>query len=252
MVTNRLQDHSGTFSCKQATYKCRIQNQYLQLKPEALKVNTIYRSTHQKFLQAIDHMEFHPTLGKPKTGPEVRLKRSSQKSKELKSKSYKVYVKDLTNEDVKILSQIAQLLDKQYLNRTIKVMRKKRFGLASWVMGWGFLQTYRSIKTIKDNIRTLQEQNLLQQDQIIELTHYLNITYGHVSSNRYAITNLQVKMAEVNKTLIAALSDVKFVKYLVAKINYIRIILAKLTLGVMSLEQNMNAIYEYLRVLSSR
>ena len=116
----------------------------------------------------------------------------------------------------------------------------------------GILQTYKSIKTIKDNIRTLQEQNLLQQDQIIELTHYLNITYGHVSSNRYAITNLQLKMAEVNKILIATLSDVKFVKYSVAIINDIRIILAKLTLRVMSLEQNVNAIYEYLRVPSSR
>ena len=81
---------------------------------------------------------------------------------------------------------------------------------------------------------------------------YWLITYGHVSSNRYAITNLQVRMAEVNKTLMAALSDVKFVKYSVAIINDIRIILAKLTLGVMSLEQNVNAIYEYLRVLSSR
>ena len=119
-------------------------------------------------------------------------------------------------------------------------------------MGWEFLQTYRSIKTIKDNIRTLQEQNLLQQDQIIELTHYLNITYGHVSSNRYAITNLQVKMNKVNKILIAALIDVKFVKYSVAIINDIRIILAKLTLEVMSLEQNVNSIYEYLRVLSRR
>ena len=247
-----VKKHFRTFSCKQATYKCRIQNQYLQLKQEALKVNTIYRSTHQKFLRALDHMEFHSTLGKPKTGPEVRLKRSSQKSKEVKSKSYEVYMKDLTDEDVRMLNQGAQLLDIHYLNRTIKVVRRKRFGLASWAMGWGFLQTYRSIKTIKDNIRTLQEQNLLQQDQIIELTHYLNITYGHVSSNRYAITNLQVKMAEVNKTLIAALSDVKFVKYLVAIINDIRIILAKLTLGVMSLEQNVNAIYEYLRVLSSR
>ena len=107
-------------------------------------------------------MEFHPTLGKPKTGAEVRLKRSSQKSKELKSKSYEVYMKDLTNEDVRILDQVAQLLDTHYLNRTIKVVRRKRFGLASWVMGWGFLQTYRSIKTMKDNIRTLQEQNLLQ------------------------------------------------------------------------------------------
>ena len=147
---------------------------------------------------------------------------------------------------------MAQLLDTQYLNKTIKTTRKKRFGLASWIMGWGFLQTYRSIKTIKDNIRTLQEQNLLQQDQMIELNHYLNITYGHVSSNRYAITNLQVRMSEVNKTLIAALRNVKFVKYSVAIINDIRIIFAKLTLGAVSSEHNVNAMYEYLRVLSSR
>ena len=59
-------------------------------------------------------------------------------------------------------------------------------------------------------------------------------------------------MAEVNKTLIVALSDVKFVKYSVAIINDIKIIMAKLTLGVISLEQNVNAIYEYLRVLLSR
>ena len=37
-----------------------------------------------------------------------------------------------------------------------------------------------------------------------------------------------------------------------AIINAIRIILVKLTLGVISLEQNVNAMYEYLRVLSSR
>ena len=97
-------------------------------------------------------MEFHPTLGKPKTGPEVRLKRSSQKSKELKSKTYEVYIKNLTNEDVRMLDQVVQLLDTQYLNKTIKVMRRKRFGLASWVMGWGFLQTYRSIKTVEDTL----------------------------------------------------------------------------------------------------
>ena len=127
--------------------------------------------------------------------------------------------------------------------------RSKRFGLASWIMGWGFLQTYSSIRAIKDNIRSLQEQNLLQQNQRIELSHYLNITYRHVFSNRYAITNLQVRMTEVNKTVIVALSDVKFVKYSVAIINDIRINLAKLTLGVISLDQNVNTIYEYLRVL---
>ena len=60
---------------------------------------------------AIDHKEFHPTLGKPKTGPEVRLKRSSQKSEELKSETYEVYIEDLTNEDVRMLNQVVQLLD---------------------------------------------------------------------------------------------------------------------------------------------
>ena len=54
-----VNNHFGTFNCRQATYKYRIQNQYLQLKREALKVNVIYRSTHQKSLRAIDHMEFH-------------------------------------------------------------------------------------------------------------------------------------------------------------------------------------------------
>ena len=63
-------------------------------------------------------------------------------------------MKDLTDENVRMLNQVAQPLDTHYLNKTIKVVGRKRFGLAGWVMGWGFLQNYKSTKTIKDNIRT--------------------------------------------------------------------------------------------------
>ena len=157
----------------------------------------------------------------------------------------------MTEEDVEMVEKIDEWLSMQY-QQTSSSRRDKRFGLATWVLGWGVYRTYSTIRHIKDNIRTLQEQKLLQQDQIIELGHYLNITYSHVSSNRYAITNLQVRMAEINKTLIATLTDVKFLKYTVAIVNDVRINLAKLTLGIMSLEQNVNAIYEYLRVLSTR
>ena len=73
-----------------------------------------------------------------------------------------------------------------------------------------------------------------------------------MSSNRYAITNLQVRLVEINKTITATLGDIKFLKYTVAIVNDIRINLAKLTLGIMTLEQNVNAVYEYLRVLSTR
>ena len=157
----------------------------------------------------------------------------------------------MTREEVEMIKEVDAWLSMQY-NQTSSPGRDKRFGLATWVLGWGLYKTYSTIRHIKDNIRTLQEQNLLQQDQIIELSHYLNITYGHVSSNRYAITNLQVRMAKINKTLIATLSGIKFLKYTVAIVNDIKINLAKLTLGIMSLEQNVNAVYEYLRVLSTR
>ena len=157
----------------------------------------------------------------------------------------------MTEEDVEMIEKIDKWLSMQY-RQTNSFRRNKRFGLATWVLGWGVYRTYSAIRHIKNSIRNLQGQNLLQQDQIIELSHYLNITYGHISSNRYAITNLQVRMAEINKTLVATLSDIKFLKYTVAIVNDIRINLAKLTLGIMNLEWNVNAVYEYLRVLSTR
>ena len=90
----------------------------------------------------------------------------------------------MTEEDVEMVEKIDEWLSMQY-QQTNSSRRNKRFGLATWVLGWGIYRTYSTIRHIKDNIRTLQEKNLLQQDQIIELSHYLNITYGHVSSNCY-------------------------------------------------------------------
>ena len=111
---------------------------------------------------------------------------------------------------------------------------------------------FHTLRTIKDNIRTLQKQNQLQQNQIIELAHYLNITYAHVSTNKYAINNLQVQLAQVNQSLMVTMKAVQFLRYMVVVITDVRIILSKLTLGVMGLQQNVKAIYEYLRVLSSK
>ena len=241
--------HFGTPACKQATYKCRIQNQYMQLRKEAFKLDSMYKRAHEKFLRAIDHMEFHPTLGRPKEKPEVRLKRQAQKgSRQIQTLKQ---IKKMTRQDIETVKEIDRWLSEQN-NQTNYPERNRRFRLATWVLGWGLYRTYSTIRHIKDSIRTLQEQNLLQQDQIIELSHYLNITYGHVSSNRYVIINLQVRLAEINKTMIATLSDIKFLKYTVAIVNDIRINLAKLTLGIITLEQNVNGVYEYLRVLSTR
>ena len=197
-------------------------------------------------------MEFHPTLGRAKTGSTIRLKRQPKsKDKTIKATQYTTQMEGLTKEDKLMLRQANDLIETKILNKTTKKGRSKRFGLAGWIMGWA-IGDFTSFRTIKNNIRALQEQNRLQEDQIIELAHYLNITYAHVSTNRYAITNLQVQLAQLNKTLMASLEDTKFLKYTIAVITDIRIILTKLTLGVMSLQRNVNGIYEYMRVLSSK
>ena len=62
-------------TCWQPTYRCRLQNQFIQLTREANKIHQIYLETYRKFLRAIDHMEFHPTLGRTKTESPVRFRR---------------------------------------------------------------------------------------------------------------------------------------------------------------------------------
>ena len=238
--------------CTQLTYKCRIRNQFIQLKREADKINQIYLETYRKFLRAIDHMEFHPTLGRTKRESTVRLRRQPNgKDQTAQTSQYTNQRESLTKEDILMLKQADELIKTKFLNKTTQNKRNKRFGLTGWIMGPG-IGYFTSFRTIKDNIRTLQMQNKLQQDQILELSHYLNITYAHVSTNRYAITNLQVQLAQVNQTLMATMQSVRFLRFTITVITDIRIILAKLTLGVMGLQQNVKAIYEYLRVLSSK
>ena len=120
--------HFGTSACKQATYKCRIQNQYTQLRKEAFKLDSMYKSTHDKFLRAIDHMEFHPTLGRPKEKPKVRLKRQVQKgSRRIQTLKQ---IKKMTRGDIEIVREIDRWLSVQY-NQTNGPGRDKRFGLAT-------------------------------------------------------------------------------------------------------------------------
>ena len=57
--------------------------------------------------------------------------------------------------------------------------------------------------SIKRSIQNLYDQNVLQEKQIIELTHYLNVTYGHVHTNRLVIKELNIQVATLNKTMMA-------------------------------------------------
>ena len=106
---------------------------------------------------------------------------------------------------------------------------------------------------IKRNIQSLYDKNILQEKQIIELTHYLNVTYGHVGTNRLVINELNIQVTTLNKTMMAVIGETKFIKFTVATLTDMRMTLAQLSLGLsLSLQENVNDIYEYMRVLSTR
>ena len=107
-------------TCTQLTYKCRIQNQFIQLKKEATKVNQIYLETYRKFLRAIDHMEFHPTQGRTKTESTIRLKRRPNGKDQIEQAfQYANQREGLSKEDILMLKQADELIKTKFLNQTI-------------------------------------------------------------------------------------------------------------------------------------
>ena len=209
----------------------------------------MFNGIHEKILKAINHMEFHPTLGKEKKGTSYKLHKRDIENMDA---SMAHQMKYLSPDDVEMLRQGNEIIQKRYLSVNNTKHQTKRFGLATWILGWGIYSNARNIMSIKMNIQALYDQNILQEKQIIELIHYLNITYGHVRTNRLVINELNIKVATLNKTMMAVIGETKFIKFIVAILTDMRMTLAQLSLGVISLQENVNAIYEYMRVLSTR
>ena len=46
-------------SCKACVYKCRLLIKYEKLKAEVIYLEEVYHTVYQKFLAAIDHLDYH-------------------------------------------------------------------------------------------------------------------------------------------------------------------------------------------------
>ena len=134
-------------------------------------------------------MEFHPTLGKEKKGTSYRSHRHSIEERDA---SMAHQMKYLSPDDIEMLRQGNKIIQKRYLKVNNTKHQTKRFGLATWILGWGVYRNVHNLMAIKRNIQSLYDKSILQEKQIIELTHYLNVTYGHVRTNRLVINDLNI------------------------------------------------------------
>ena len=79
--------------------------------------------------------------------------------------------------------------------------RMKRVSILTWILGWGVYSNAQSISKIKDNLHTLQRQNLLQDKQTKHLAKYLNLTMHQISRHGEMLYEMDTKMLIMNKTI---------------------------------------------------
>ena len=133
-IVKKKKSYFGPTTCREATFDCRVKKQYMRIVFEADKLEQLFDKIFEKFLKAIDHMEFHPTLGKEKKGTSYGLQRCSAKDKEASMAHQMRY---LTPDDIEMLRQGDEIIQKRYLKLNNTKHRTKRFGLATWLLGWG-------------------------------------------------------------------------------------------------------------------
>ena len=133
-IKKRGKAYFGPTTCKDATYDCRVKKQYMWIMYENNKFRELFNGIHEKYLKAIDHMEFHPTLGKEKKGTSFKLCKCSVENIDA---SMAHQLKYMSPDDIEMLRQGNEIIQKRYLGLSNTKYRTKRFGLATWILSWG-------------------------------------------------------------------------------------------------------------------
>ena len=108
------------------------------------------------------------------------------------------------------LEEILKAIEKIDPTLHKELKRVKRFSLMSWIVGWGVFSNAKAISRIKNDIRSLQFQNVLQELQILELTCYLNLTMVQVREQMKGFGRIGYQAAGVEQdTLMATMSVIK-------------------------------------------
>ena len=250
--------------------------QFKLLRSQVTKIKILFKEIYLRFIRAIDSTGYHPTSGRKKSSKGSQLKRSPRSRNTYTDKQ----MSRLDNEDIKMLldgiTMAKYLLTGSTLtNQTSKVNepyvtndgkivleskpdfhstqtsnRVKRFILTSMILGWKIHKNKQEIKELRGHINNLYFQNMLQEVQIFELAHFLNTSYGYVAENRLAIYELNTHLIRINKTLMGVISEIKFVKYSIAIVTDARSSVSRMMMGLITLRQNVDAVYEFMRVLA--
>ena len=222
---------------------CRTKSQFRAVADTALYINQSFAQSKEEFLSVIDHLETN------NEEPEMRKRKEHNDSVR---QELKISYSRVATEELQTLNYVIEKVEESYPAIKDKLKRVKRFGVMSWVLGWGVYSNYKQIETLKENVQTLYDQNLLQEQQIQDLAQYLNLTATRVQLHDKMLYNIQVRLNQLNFS-VAALQDL--VQYTIYSNNMLfdaNIVSNRLITGLIVLRNNVEQIYKYLRVIASQ
>ena len=221
---------------------CLVLRQFEYILNVTEYVNENYLRVKEKFLRAIDYME-NINVDKPTTNdPTSRHKRDSESPFDTR----------MTPEEAKYLNQL--LTELAAWNPTHNVtQRKKRFIPLFASIGAAIFSIVNAgqIKKIKKNIAILQEATILQDQQIMELARYADLTAACVRLHNTQIYKLQYGLLVVEDGIREMIDVSNFQIYTSYHVTIAQAILSRLQTGSVSIENNIDKIFEYLRIMSN-
>ena len=113
----------------------------------------------------------------------------------------------------------------------------------------GSLLNAGQIKKIKENIAVLQDTTILQGQKIAELVRYADLMTACVRLHDSQIYGLQYKMLVVEDGIKEMIDVSNFQIYTSYHVTIAQTILSHLQTGTVSIENNIDKIFEYLRIM---
>ena len=229
---------------KQFQLICRAVRQFKAVTRAAEYIRRTFNEIKREFLSVIDHLE---------TEAEEKDPRERRENNERVQEELKIAYSRVSKEELEVLDDILKQVEKRYPDLNEKVLKRtKRFGVMSWIMGWGVYSNWRQIKAIKKNIKKLYEQNLLQEQQIQDLVHYLNLTATRVQLHDKMLYNVQVRLNRIDHS-IGTLNDIVTFNWVSNNMLLdANVIVNRLITGLIVLRNNVERIYRYLNVIASQ
>ena len=228
---------------------CDIKRKFKKALAIVNHIKKDFLRTKEHFYRAIDHVQDNQ-----EEVLESREKRDTETQQDI-LRAIRMFSKEPTREEKEfidnLMNKIAKYSPDIHENIEKHLNRQKRFGLMTWVMGWGVWSNAMNIKKIKKNVRMLQKQNILQEKQIMELAHYLNLTATHVQMQDKLIEEIQTQLVQINFNLISLHIRLDFHIHVSSLIQDITSATHRLLIGLIAIRNNVEKIYEYMRVIAT-